>query len=1067
MNEKNMKRILLITFTLLSAKLFCLDRLVDPNLSAGNGTTIFTTITSAINASLNGDNIIVVSSTYNEPALILNKSLKIAPQTPGTTITFNANINIAGYYGMKLELLGLNLGVYSFIGNTITSGPGGRANVSIINCTATGINFDQNYYQLNLIKSTASGDLRFRFGKIAGNNLGNCYLNDEPSTNVNSSEIILIVANNISNETQLLNDDYCYVFTNNYLKNLRVQKWVLDVTKTNYITNNDFVANCELHFAVLAQNAFFTSCYVNCDQMFPLTSYNFKFENNLFAGTVNYTNKNSGVTGGNASNHYSAFRYGIDYYSSILCNFCTPSLSSNQAAFPNANSSGFFSWTYNGNSIPCATPSGGQPLNLTRIIGPVSPIDGGNPNHDYYDIDLTINNRGRNGGPYTIQNFNFSGNNGNAYVYDLEIPADLFPGNQISINSSTYHSKQGTVGGQFYDVTGAEYFFGVFDPGAGQCNQIASVDGLFDTSVEDLLRTNPTWTIGTGPTLFNIRAKDANNNWGPLYKKTIFPYGVNPNAQLIAEGDTIKVCPNGNVTLNYDGPNGYTPTWFNGSTGNTVTFSASNPGYYGVVATLGNSSYSDSIYIGFLPAPAPTVSPSGSILICASSVITLTTPTQANTNFQWFLNGSPISGATLTNYLPNQAGNYYVRATSTLNGCKGFSDTTKLITAASIVPAGSLTTCNPPVVLSTPAGTGNNYQWKLNGINISGATSPTYSATTSGNYAVTITNGSCVSTSPTTSITIASGTPTITANGSTSFCQGGSVTLTSSSASNNTWSNGATTQSIVVYSSGNYSVSVSNGNCPSTAASINVIVNPIPPAPTITLSGPTTFCQGGSVTLTSSNATGNVWSNGANSQSITINSNGNYSVTFTDANGCSATSALQNIISNPLPNVVGSSNAPGDSICSGNPIILTGSGANTYSWSGGVQNGISFNAATTQTYTVTGTDVNGCTNSDAITITVNACLGNQDLNSKEEISIYPNPTENTLNISFNSKKENLRYAFYSNIGQLIFTEKSFNEIQVNENTIQLDLHKLSNGVYFLNVYEENSIIKTFRVLVNK
>ncbi|MBL0016812.1 MAG: hypothetical protein IPP17_10240 [Bacteroidetes bacterium] len=104
-------------------------------------------------------------------------------------------------------------------------------------------------------------------------------------------------------------------------------------------------------------------------------------------------------------------------------------------------------------------------------------------------------------------------------------------------------------------------------------------------------------------------------------------------------------------------------------------------------------------------------------------------------------------------------------------------------------------------------------------------------------------------------------TPTITPGGPTTFCSGDSVILTSSSAVGNTWSTGATTQSITVFAAGNYWVLVNDGNCVSDTSSIvSVSISPNPPAPVITASGPVQFCPGGSVTLTSSSPTGNLWS---------------------------------------------------------------------------------------------------------------------------------------------------------------------------------------------------------------
>ncbi len=69
------------------------------------------------------------------------------------------------------------------------------------------------------------------------------------------------------------------------------------------------------------------------------------------------------------------------------------------------------------------------------------------------------------------------------------------------------------------------------------------------------------------------------------------------------------------------------------------------------------------------------------------------------------------------------------------------------------------------------------------------------------------------------------------------------------------------------------------------------------------------------------------------------------------------------------PTVV--ANASDTSICLGDSVVLTGSGANTYSWNNGVTNGVYFSPTATQTYTVVGTDTANCSASDQITITVN------------------------------------------------------------------------------------------------
>jgi hypothetical protein len=71
---------------------------------------------------------------------------------------------------------------------------------------------------------------------------------------------------------------------------------------------------------------------------------------------------------------------------------------------------------------------------------------------------------------------------------------------------------------------------------------------------------------------------------------------------------------------------------------------------------------------------------------------------------------------------------------------------------------------------------------------------------------------------------------------------------------------------------------------------MTIAVNGLPTA-TITAGSATSFCQGGSVVLTASAGSTYLWSNGATTSSITVSASGSYTVTVTNANGCSATSS--------------------------------------------------------------------------------------------------------------------------------------------------------------------------------
>tara|TARA_B100000780_G_C21121583_1_gene454363 strand:- start:147 stop:1829 length:1683 start_codon:yes stop_codon:yes gene_type:complete len=308
-------------------------------------------------------------------------------------------------------------------------------------------------------------------------------------------------------------------------------------------------------------------------------------------------------------------------------------------------------------------------------------------------------------------------------------------------------------------ITDFEYYFGNFDPGEGNGTPIVAFDGVLDSAVEEVFRNQATWDVATGPILFNIRGKDADGNWGPVFKKTIFPYGANPDAQLIAEGDSIEICPGSSVTLTYEGPFGYTPTWFDGSQENTITFTPTEEGSVSCSATLDGSTYTDSIDITFKPQPNTTISLSGTVLVCASSNFTLDAPVDTNYSYQWYLNDSEITNATNTSYLPTALGSYTVEVTDSATGCSKVSEPTVLASTFTMDPSGTNDFCQEQV-LTVPLGSSNNYQWQKDGNDISGANSNTFTASESGIYNCVITNGSCNYTTTATNLNLTSPIPT-------------------------------------------------------------------------------------------------------------------------------------------------------------------------------------------------------------------------------------------------------------------------------------------------------------------
>jgi hypothetical protein len=466
-----------------------------------------------------------------------------------------------------------------------------------------------------------------------------------------------------------------------------------------------------------------------------------------------------------------------------------------------------------------------------------------------------------------------------------------------------------------------------------------------------------------------------------------------------------QVCANvaGNTASGPAGMTSYAWSITNGSitsstNAQTITYTAGTSGVVGLTLTVTNASgcsVSGSASVSINPVPAtPTINAGGPTTFCAGGSVTLTS--SSATGNQWYLNGNPIGGATLDTYAATASGSYTVDVTT--SGCTSAVSAATVVTVnpapatPTITPGGPTTFCaGGSVTLTSSSATGN--QWSLNGNPIGGATSNTYVAGASGTYTVTVTASGCTSAASAATIVTVNAipaTPTITPGGPTTFCTGGSVTLTSSSANGNQWYlngnpiGGASANTYAAIGSGSYTVIVTTSGCASAASSATVVtVNPTPATPTITPGGPTTFCAGGSVTLTSSSATGNQWSlngnpiGGATSNTYVASASGSYTVIVTTSGCASAASAATVVTVNPIPATPVIGTGGPTTFCAGGNVTLTSSSANGNQW---YLNGNPIAAETAQQYVATASGsytvivtTSGCTSaaSAATTVTVN------------------------------------------------------------------------------------------------
>ncbi|NDG54272.1 MAG: hypothetical protein EBY39_14810, partial [Flavobacteriia bacterium] len=295
------------------------------------------------------------------------------------------------------------------------------------------------------------------------------------------------------------------------------------------------------------------------------------------------------------------------------------------------------------------------------------------------------------------------------------------------------------------------------------------------------------------------------------------------------------------------------------------------------------------------------------------------------------------------------------------NGCQNTDQVTVTVNALPTVSAGAdQTVCFGDDVTLSGSGA-STYTWD-NGITDNTA----FTASTTTTYTVTGTDANGCQNTDQVTVTV-NALPTVSAGSDQAICIGDDVTLAGSGASTYTWDNGITDNTAFSpNTTTTYTVTGTDANGCQNTDQVTVTVNALP---TVSAGSDQTVCFGDNVTLAGSGASTYTWNNGiTDNTAFTASSTTTYTVTGTDANNCSNTDQVT-VTVNALPTVSAGSD---QAICIGGEVTLAGSGASTYAWDNGVTNNTAFSPNTTNTYTVTGTDANGCQNTDQVTVTVNA-----------------------------------------------------------------------------------------------
>ena len=392
--------------------------------------------------------------------------------------------------------------------------------------------------------------------------------------------------------------------------------------------------------------------------------------------------------------------------------------------------------------------------------------------------------------------------------------------------------------------------------------------------------------------------------------------------------------------------------------GNIVTciMTSSLGGVVGSPAT----SNSITMTVNALPA-TPIASNTGPY--CVGATISLATPTVAGSTYAWTGPSaftSALQNPTIASSTVAMAGTYSVTVTNA-SGCTSLAGTTTVIVNA--LPATPTATNTGPycagatITLATPTIAGANYSWtgpSAFASTLQNPTRPAATITMAGTYSITVTVGGCVSLAGTTTVVVNAIPATPTATNTGPYCAGATISLATSTVVGATYSwtgpsafvstvQNPTIASSTVAMAGTYSVTVTVSGCVSLAGTTTITVNPLPTTPTATNTG--AYCAGATISLATPTATGSTYSwtgpsaytsvaQNPTIASSTVAMAGTYSVTITNATGCTSLAGTTTVIVNALPTTPTATNT--GPYCAGGTITLatpTVTGA-TYAWTG-------------------------------------------------------------------------------------------------------------------------------------
>ena len=536
----------------------------------------------------------------------------------------------------------------------------------------------------------------------------------------------------------------------------------------------------------------------------------------------------------------------------------------------------------------------------------------------------------------------------------------------------------------------------------------------------------------------NIDANGCLSLPSPAVAVMVFPA---PVPSVVTPVGNISLCQGDSVLLTAS-PS-LNIVWTNGVT--QATQWVQQPGTYQAVHTDANgcSSTSSAAIVQVLPLPAaPVVTPGGPITQCISSPVLLSASSSGPVTWS--------DGSTGNNLSVSASGTYFATTTD-VNGCTSLPSNSvpvnllPLPATPLITPLGNANICpGGSVVLQSSAGNATEWSNGATGGQIIVSQSGTFTA-----WVVSADGCTSVVSSPVLVQQVQEPLPpVISANGPVAICPGDQVQIQASAGPGLAWNLGGTGNPLVVSQPGTYFATFTDTNGCTSAFSnfINVVLLSAPNPPIIQANGPLSFCSGGQVTLT---VQGNnpQWNTGAQTSSIVVNQSGTFSATLLGTNGCSSDSSISVVVQVfPLPVVTATASPSAAFYCTTDPLVQLLAQPSGGTWSGTGWNGAGFLPALAgvgnHVVTYQLQDANGCTGAYSLSFAVQDCSTGFNQEEQLELSLFPNPTADVLNIMWNEHLAPTSMQIFDIRGRLVQTVKI-----EGDSTFQISVKDWPSGSY--------------------